>query len=1019
MSKIDNDTNIKNKLINTLNEVKKKKENSNYENNKDSVSSLNEKKYEYIYTVNEGLNDKQQYVEIKKEDKNIINSSNNKNIDGLKKELLGYLKRIKKINEELIPQIDIDKKKLKSKYDNDIKSIEKKFNEKIDGIKIPLVKDYNHNFKRCVNNYNITSIPSHNDWLPEFVTIGNYIVKSNNNLKEINSENILKVPCDIDIKNEGNLVIKINSDELYDNDSLIENVITGLTLKYIESFPSGNLQVGIYSSSITSFGKLSAIFAASLKGNISVTDETCKTREQFSRLLLSISNKGEIVNSKLLENNCNSIYDLYEKDIKTEQFQLVIIHDAFREMSLDNINQLHGCISELSRSGIRFIIIDDFSDDIYKNKPSSFMNKMNQILDICQVFNIDNGICKDEKGNVIELISAENMSNNSIFTFINKYLSYALENKAPYLSYEKIGFGNNTSNMRDFDSISIPVALVDSDIWEIKFDCVGKAPIANLIVGVPGTGKSTLIDSLIMNGAMKYSPDELNFQLLDFKDGISSSVYSMEKCQIPHIKVLSQNNKPEEADIILSNILVESERRNKQFELLGKEINNSIRDISQYNKVVSSGNYNRNIMPRLVIVIDECQYLFDNEVLSKKCEDIVRKCRSQGIHLILATQTITHKMWNTIKFVDGRYCFEINEDDAKQLINNKYASIIHKEVPKGSYRAFASNDGGNVCNKIIISYDGGNTAKYSTSIRSKWNKYPIDMVTVGDKSAKYISINDYNNLLSEQNDYLPIGENYNDHSTIYISYLEKHPLFLGGSYQKAADSILKLVAFTAYKKNIESYIVDASRKQELTDFISSNKNENIKITNEKGYLEMLKEIYDIYKKRENDLRGDNKPIFFIVNSLQSIVDFLNNEKIQQVVDEKNNINESKSMSELIKAVANNRIHQSNSSINGKDTLLFLLNNAYKVNIFICVSVDSVSLTNDLGEQVFGFSQRNIIKTSDYKILYPNCASDIRNVMDDSFKEKMLNGLSENMAFLSLEQRDFYKFRYFQLIEEED
>lgn len=44
MSKIDNDTNIKNKLINTLNEVKKKKENSNYENNKDSVSSLNEKK---------------------------------------------------------------------------------------------------------------------------------------------------------------------------------------------------------------------------------------------------------------------------------------------------------------------------------------------------------------------------------------------------------------------------------------------------------------------------------------------------------------------------------------------------------------------------------------------------------------------------------------------------------------------------------------------------------------------------------------------------------------------------------------------------------------------------------------------------------------------------------------------------------------------------------------------------------------------------------------------------------------
>jgi len=77
------------------------------------------------------------------------------------------------------------------------------------------------------------------------------------------------------------------------------------------------------------------------------------------------------------------------------------------------------------------------------------------------------------------------------------------------------------------------------------------------------------------------------------------------------------------------------------------------------------------------------------------------------------------------------------------------------------------------------------------------------------------------------------------------------------------------------------------------------------------------------------------------------------------------------------------------------------------------------LTNDLGEQVLGFSQRNIIRTCDYKILYPNCSSDIRNVMEDSFKERMLNGMTENMAFLSLEQRDFFKFRYYQLSEEEE
>ena len=207
--------------------------------------------------------------------------------------------------------------------------------------------------------------------MPHFITIGNYRVESSNELKEITSNDPIIIPIDIDVRNSGNVILKIDSNQLYDNDQLIEKTITGIAMKYIESFPTGHLKIGIYSSSITSFGRLNALLAASVKGKIAITQDSCNTREQFSKLLLSVSQKGEMINSKLLDNGCSDLYELYEKDIKTEDFQLLIIHDVFREMTLDNINQLHGCISELSKCGIRFIIVDDFSDEIYKKLSSA------------------------------------------------------------------------------------------------------------------------------------------------------------------------------------------------------------------------------------------------------------------------------------------------------------------------------------------------------------------------------------------------------------------------------------------------------------------------------------------------------------------------------------------------------------------------------------------------------------------------------------------------------------------------
>lgn len=948
------------------------------------------------------------------------NRTNESELEKVKDKLISLLTLEKSIVNTRISQIEREKKEIENEYKKQVLKTEKDINATLDYIRIPIINEYSHAIEHCSKNYDFKPHPIKVYDLPHFITIGNYRIESSNELKEITSNDPIIIPIDIDVRNSGNVILKIDSNQLYDNDQLIEKTITGIAMKYIESFPTGHLKIGIYSSSITSFGRLNALLAASVKGKIAITQDSCNTREQFSKLLLSVSQKGEMINSKLLDNGCSDLYELYEKDIKTEDFQLLIIHDVFREMTLDNINQLHGCISELSKCGIRFIIVDDFSDEIYKNKPAAFMSKLNQILECGNVFNFNQAKIDDCHGHAVELISSGEADTQSIYAFINQYCEYSSEDKLSYLPYEKVGFGKVDADKNNFESIIIPVGLNAPDVWNIEFDIVGKSPNANLIIGIPGTGKSTLIDSLIMNGSMKYSPDELNFQLLDFKDGISSSVYTMEDCKIPHIKVVSQNNKPEEAEIILSNILAESERRNKEFMSLRNETNEAIRNIVEYNKLVATGKYGRKNMPRLIIVIDECQYLFEDEDLAKKCQDIVRKCRSQGIHLILATQTLSHKMWSTIKFVEGIYCFEIAKDDAEQLLNRKYIPLIATEIPKGSYMAFASNNSGLECAKIKIAFDGGNTSKYSSKIREKWSTYPIDLVTIGDKSPKTIGIDDFNNLLLKCDTCeLPIGENYNNHEIMKISYEKRRPLFLAGTCQKAADSILKLVAYTGLRRQINTYVIDASDKQELKLFLNAKTNSNsiFEIGDERNYLEFLQRIYDIYKSREENLRANHAPIFFIVNGLQAISDFLNDRKLEPLkVEERQTIDMSKlSMKDIIELHKRQNTSKSSSIVHGKETLIpFLISNAYKANIFICLSLNTLSLTSDSGEQVIYQSQKNIIKTSDFKILYPNCSSDIRGIMEDSFREKMLNGLSDDMAFVSYEQREFYKIRYYQM-----
>ncbi len=144
-----------------------------------------------------------------------------------------------------------------------------------------------------------------------------------------------------------------------------------------------------------------------------------------------------------------------------------------------------------------------------------------------------------------------------------------------------------------------------------------------LVAGQTGSGKSVMINSLLLSLLFRNSPADMKLILVDPKQ-VELSPYK----DIPHLlsPVITE---PEKCISALKWAVAEMERRYNVFAELGK------RNIDEYNSSEAEDH-----MPYIVIVIDEMADLMmmaaqDMEALIVR---LAQKARATGIHLVLATQ---------------------------------------------------------------------------------------------------------------------------------------------------------------------------------------------------------------------------------------------------------------------------------------------------------------------------------------------------------------------------------------------
>lgn len=196
---------------------------------------------------------------------------------------------------------------------------------------------------------------------------------------------------------------------------------------------------------------------------------------------------------------------------------------------------------------------------------------------------------------------------------------------------------------------------------------LGKGTSQHLLVaGKTGSGKSTFLHGFITNTALMYSPDQVEFYLIDFKKGVEFKTYATH--HLPHARVIAIESEREFGLSVLERLDGELRRRGELFRAAG------VQDLPDFRKARPEVP-----MPRVLFIVDEFQELFvEDDKLAQDAglllDRLVRQGRAFGIHVLLGSQTLSGAYSlarSTMGQMAVRVALQCSEADAHLILSDE------------------------------------------------------------------------------------------------------------------------------------------------------------------------------------------------------------------------------------------------------------------------------------------------------------------------------------------------------------
>jgi|GEM_PF-1838265 len=665
-----------------------------------------------------------------------------------------------------------------------------------------------------------------------------------------------------------------------------DDLLLNIAIRSIASFPLGRSIVYMMDSNIGGDFNLFSPISTDV-------DDLDTEKNQFHYITLREEKDTALKEiAEIVDTNIRSYVSQYP-DIATYNIQnssmavpyrFLIIRDIVGSLTDNQIQQLIQLVhsGNASKAGV-YLFYTYRKDDLTQTGYGSTSNSLQRLLDLsvklekptqrfkASQIQIESKATDEEVRKTIEFVRTQKTP-TLIMSFkdeINKQLDSGVLWNSPHYGkkgslYFKLGFETPTK------------------VKEVEVSFTGSPHI--FIGGKTGSGKSVLLHNFILDGALRYSPEELRFYLVDMKSGVSFAFYK----DLPHVAALSVSDDRHYALSVLERFAEDILIRGAEFR---KE---RVTKLADYNEKQKANN--RPTLPYNFAIIDEYQELFSkNDAISNKAADLITKIhktgRSAGVFLCLCTQTLSGVQTN-ISQVGIKLSLITNRNDSVKLLGNEGAAML-----RGKGRAILNlSEAGeakyNEEFQVAFVDETKELPMYVEKIKKIYLKQnnnvdELDHLIYDDNdlTAK-ISDNEalYNLVRSNSGNFGNMGGDYiylgmpgfcrKEHVKFYFHRNSQSNVVIVGNDRPTAMRLIGLTAlqFAMGYSNSEIVISDLQRENEKTTFGKLSfltKKDQVKHADANQLIEAIKYVYGKLTYRESNPQTSHQE----PEVLYAIVDF--------------------------------------------------------------------------------------------------------------------------------------------------
>ena len=678
--------------------------------------------------------------------------------------------------------------------------------------------------------------------------------------------NNIAIPVLYDFFKSGGFIVKKegNGEKAF---ALMQNIV----FRLLFSLPPGHIKLKLIDEDLGSSFQHLLNLPEDIKGSKVYYDES-EVLKLFDEIKKRDSN---IIFNKLKSSYKNIIDYNRVNEFEFEPIEIYLFNSFPEFVSEQHLKYISNQISKGSKTGSYYMLAIDPDQDIKDDKVNYFVSIYNSLPSINEIHELEYlGKTQLLDSMTFDLDNEVTLPDYAIKQFqeLNKNNQYI----------EEITPNSSESILDSSEGIKIKIGNTDKR-KPVYIDISNHSGAYHgLICGTTGSGKSVLLHKIITQSVKQYTPQELQFVLLDYKEGTGFKVYK----DLPHARIIAVDA---DIDFGYESFKFLSEEMKERARLFK---NYDTKDITQFKEKTGKD------CPRILVIADEFQVLLEgkennydlNNKIRKAIEDIVRLGRSFGIHLLLATQTPSGVKWSssTLENIAIRIGLRMSSDAENYLF--KHNKPIASEFIDKFGKAVYNDKSGVESQSVVFNIDNLDEDKIhlvveEAKIDAKKNNNAPEKRTVyeGDKyymlpapSHKNLNWNQSNESIS-----VVLGKTADINNSIHYLVHNQDQIpscLILGSNERVKKNLL--ILFTS------EFIIKSSEESRMCIYFDSNMNKqwfestipnlpNIDLISSKVELIDYIRRMNLFFKGVLDGKVPSKRFLFCLFGIQNIGDIKN------------------------------------------------------------------------------------------------------------------------------------------------